>query len=213
MLVLARTRQVTLHRGFTLLELLVAIAIFAIVGVMALTGYTQLTQQAEYTQKRLDRIREVQRAVQTIAQDIEQLEPRPIRQPIGDQVNAALMAGTAADYKLEFTRAGWSNNAGLPRTTLQRVGYRLVQNQLWRDHWPVLDRTQSSEPVQVKLLTGVKDIRLRFMTPDRSWSERWPAEQMGSFQQNNGRERPAAVEVIIDLEDWGQIRRIIEVAG
>lgn len=208
-----RTPPLNRQHGFTLLELLVAIAIFAIVGVMALTGYTQLTQQAEYTQKRLDRIREVQRAVQTVVQDVEQIEPRPIRQPIGDQVNAALIAGTGSDYKIEFTRAGWSNNAGLPRTTLQRVGYRLVQNELWRDHWPVLDRTQSSEPVQVKLLAGVKDVKLRFMTPDRSWAERWPAEQMGSFQPNTGRERPAAVEVIIELEDWGQIRRIIEVAG
>nr|MBP7610663.1 prepilin-type N-terminal cleavage/methylation domain-containing protein [Steroidobacteraceae bacterium] len=72
-------------RGFTLLEVLVAIAIFAFVGVMALSGYTQLQKQTEYQQLRLERVREVQRAVQTLAQDLTQIEPRPIREPIGEQ--------------------------------------------------------------------------------------------------------------------------------
>ena len=49
--------------------MLVAIAIFAFVGVMALSGYTQLQKQTEYQHLRLERVREVQRAVQTLAQD------------------------------------------------------------------------------------------------------------------------------------------------
>ena len=134
------TRQRT--TGFTLLEVLVAIAIFAIVGVMSLTGYTQLQRQSEYQEQRLERVREVQRAVQTIAQDLTQIEPRPIREPIGEQHVPALLAGDSVEYKLEFTRAGWSNTAGLPRPTLQRVAYRLDQDGLWRDYWRVLDRTQ-----------------------------------------------------------------------
>ena len=59
-------------RGFTLLEMLVAIAIFAVVSTLALTGYTQLQQQSEYLEQRLSRLREVQRAVQTLCQDLEQ---------------------------------------------------------------------------------------------------------------------------------------------
>lgn len=198
--------------GFTLLELLVAMAIFAIVGMMALTGYTQLQQQSEYVDKRLERVREVQRAVQTMVQDLEQLEPRPIREPIGDQRIAAVLSGESVDYALEFTRAGWSNTAGLSRATLQRVGYRVDQDGLWRDHWPVLDRTQATEPVRVKLLGGVRSVKYRFMTPARDWALRWPAT--GSAPTAEGdRTRPAAVEFIIDLEDWGEIRRVVEVPG
>jgi general secretion pathway protein J len=198
--------------GFTLLEVLVAIAIFAIVGVMSLTGYTQLQRQSEYQEQRLERVREVQRAVQTIAQDLTQLEPRPIREPIGDQRVPALLAGDSVEYKIEFTRAGWSNTAGLPRPTLQRVAYRLNQDGLWRDHWRVLDRTQTAEPARLNLLKGVQSVTFRFLTPTREWVDRWPVLQ-GPATLEQERARPAAIEVTLELEDWGVIRRLVEVPG
>ena len=197
--------------GFTLLELLVAIAIFAIVAAMALTGYTQLQRQSEYADQRLARTRELQRAVQVISQDFEQLEPRPIREPLGEGTVPALSSGTAIDYAVEFTRAGWSNTAGLQRPTLERVGYRVENNELWRDHWPVLDRTIATEPVRVKLLTDVKSLSLRFMDGGRNWSDRWPESQ--AVGQSDDRLRPIAVEVTIELDDFGKIRRVLEVPG
>jgi general secretion pathway protein J len=194
-----------------LLEVLVAIAIFAFVGVMALSGYTQLQKQTEYQQQRLERVREVQRAVQTLSQDLTQIEPRSIREPIGDQHIPAVLAGESVEYKIEFTRAGWTNTAGLARPTLQRVAYRLDQDGLWRDHWRVLDRTQTSEPVRVRLLSGVRTVTFRFLSPSREWIDRWP--QPGGNPAEQERARPAAVEVTLELEDWGQIRRVVEVAG
>ena len=197
--------------GFTLLELLVAIAIFAIVAAMALTGYTQLQRQSEYADQRLERTRELQRAVQVISQDIEQLEPRPIREPLGEGTVAALSSGTAVDYAIEFTRAGWSNTAGLQRSTLERVGYRVENDELWRDHWPVLDRTIATEPLRLKLLTNVKSLSLRFMNASRTWSDRWPESDVAG--KGDDRARPIAVEVTLELEDLGKIRRVLEVPG
>ena len=198
-------------RGFTLLELLVAIAIFAIMGSLAMSGYVELQRQSEYAEQRLERVREVQRAIQTLGQDLAQIEPRPIREPLGEALLPAVLATDGAEYRLQFTRAGWSNTGGLQRPTLQRVGYRLDQDGLWRDHWSVLDRTLSVEPVRTRLLAGVRSVRIRFMTAQRNWVERWPVNE--GLPGANDRLRPAAVEVIIDLEDWGEIRRLVEVAG
>lgn len=199
------------HDGFTLMELLVAIAIFAILGSLAMSGYTELQQQSEYAEQRLERLREVQRAVQTIGQDLAQIEPRPVREPLGDTRLPAVLAGESIDYGLQFTRAGWSNTAGLPRPTLQRVGYRLDGEGLWRDHWPVLDRTLALEPTRVKLLGGVRAVRFRYLDANREWVDRWPVGD--STGPEAERLRPAGIEVILDLEDWGEIRRVIEVAG
>lgn len=198
-------------RGFTLLELLVAMAIFAIVGALALTGYTQLQRQSEIVEQRLARTRDVQRTVQLVANDIEQIEPRPIREPIGETVLPAVSAGLDPSYSLSLTRAGYSNTAGVQRPTLQRVGYRLENGELWRDTWPALDRTIAVEPVRRKLLTGVRSVTFRFLDPSRSWVDRWPETQTPDAA--SARLRPAAVEVVIELEDWGEVRRLLEVPG
>lgn len=197
--------------GFTLMELLVSIAIFTIVGALALSGYTQLQRQSEYFEQRMERVREVQRAVQTLAQDLAQVEPRPIREPLGETRLPALVAGDTVEYSLQFTRAGWSNTAGLPRPTLQRVGYRLDQDGLWRDHWSVLDRTLTLEPTRHLLLGEVLSVSFRFLNANREWVDRWPADD--ATAPGTDRVRPAAIEVTLELEDWGEVKRLVEVAG
>lgn len=198
-------------RGFTLMELLVSMAIFTIVGALALSGYTQLVRQSEYVDVRLERVREVQRAMQTLAQDLAQIEPRPIREPLGEAKMPAVLAADSVEYLVQFTRSGWSNTAGLARPTLQRVGYRLDREGLWRDHWAVLDRTLTVEPTRRKLLGSVRSVKFRFMDATRQWVDRWPVND--GTATTDERARPAAVEVTLDLEDWGELRRVIEVAG
>lgn len=193
------------------MELLVAIAIFTIVGALALSGYTQLQHQSEYFEQRMARVREVQRAMQTLAQDLAQIEPRPIREPLGDARLPAILAGDSVEYGLMFTRSGWSNTAGIPRPTLQRVAYRLDQDGLWRDHWAVLDRTLTLEPTRRNLLGKVRSMKFRFLTADRNWVDRWPASESGTPVDE--RSRPAAVEVTLELEDWGVLKRLVEVGG
>lgn len=199
-------------RGFTLLEVLVAVAIFTVIGIMAMTGYNELVRQSNRVETGAARVRAVQAAVMRMTQDFASLEPRPIREPLGNSIEGALRADDRRqDQLVELTHSGWSNPAGVPRPTLQRVAYRLEDDKLRRDYWVVLDRTQSEQPVSTVLLDGVKSISLRYMSATRAWQQEWPP--LGANTPDMQSMRPIAVEIVMDLEDWGEIRRIVEVPG
>lgn len=209
-------RMVEAHRrregGFTLLEIIVAIAIFAIVAALAYGGYGELSRQAVRLGESTERARAIQSTVQKMANDFATLEPRPVREPLGDNTEPALIADSRSQKLAEFTRSSWSNPAGVPRSTLQRVAYEFEDGALIRSYWVMLDRTLATEPVRTKLLDRVTSVKLRFMGPSRRYSDQWPALG-GAPGPNAGRTLPMAVEITLELEDWGKITRLVEVAG
>ena len=115
-----------------------------------------------------------------------------------------------AQSMVDLTRAGWSNTAGQQRGTLQRVSYALVGDVLKRSYQTSLDTVLGNKPQVQDLLTGVKGVQLRYMDSNQAWQNIWPAGSMG-IDPNQA--RPVAVEVIVQFNDWGPIRRLIEVAG
>ena len=100
----------------------------------------------------------------------------------------------------------------MPRSTLQRVAYRLENNKLQRDYWVVLDRTLTAEPTSAVLLDKVRSVSLAL-------HGRQPAAGTSSGRRSAtpapdaSRLRPIAVEITLELEDWGKIMRLVEVAG
>jgi general secretion pathway protein J len=198
-------------RGFTLLEVLVAVAIFAIVGVLAMGGYNELVKQSAIVESNASRTREIQSAMHRMAQDFAMLEPRPVREPLGDTVEPALRSDTRTENLVDLTRSGWTNPAGMTRSTLQRVTYRLQDNELQRAYWNALDRTLTAEPTGAVLLKKVRTVSFRFMDQNQSWHDQWPP--LGYSGPDAGRVRPIAAEITVELEDWGKLVRLVEVAG
>lgn len=196
-------------RGFTLIEVLVALAVFAILSALAYGTLDRTLASAEILGDRMNRLQAIQRAVQRLDQDFLQLTPRPVRQELGESLRPALQTDNLGGG-LELTRNGWNNPAGMPRGTLQRVAYRLEDDELVRYYWRVLDRTLSNEPVAVTLLDGVENLEFRFMSENGEFSAQWPPEtRPGPLGL---RHRPRAVEIVLTLVNEGEIRRLIEIA-
>ncbi|MDQ5910868.1 MAG: Type secretion system protein [Pseudomonadota bacterium] len=201
-------------RGFTLLELLVALAVFAIMATAAYSGLRSVlfTRAAVEAQNR--RLADVQLAVFRLVQDIQQATPRGIRDEYGDP-EPALRGGDLLDDVLILTRAGWDNPLGQSRATLQRVAYRLREGRLWRLHWDVLDRGGAVAPRETLLLDQVQEFRARFLDQEDEWRNDWPppADQSAEDQRSDPNLPPRAVEITLTLEDWGAITRLLPLSG
>ena len=197
------------HRGFTLLELLVAMAIFAIIGLAATGGLNAVIDQSTIARSGLQDLNELQRAVRTMSTDLYQLHPRTVRDELGRGTEAPLVADGQDNYLLRFSREGWRNPAGLPRGTIQRVQYRLDNNELLREHWVVTDRTLSVEPVAITLLENVERVEIEYLDYSNQWQSIWPPNKPGGESED----WPKAVRLTIELQNIGEIQRLIEVAG
>jgi general secretion pathway protein J len=197
-------------RGFTLIELAVAVFITAVLVAIGYGTVQQAVNNRETLEARQERLLAVQTTMRVIAQDVNQLALRPVRDPSGNSTLPVLRAAGSGDVLLELTRGGWANPAGVQRPALQRVSYILENKVLRREYRPVLDALLSVQNVRRELCTRVTSVTFRYMDIGRQWRETWPPPTAVA-NQNDTRLRPVAIEVTIELEDWGKIRRIFEV--
>jgi general secretion pathway protein J len=202
-------RQASYCDGFTLIEVLVSLAVFAILAALAYGTLNQTLASSVALSERMNRLQAVQRTMRVLSEDLIQLAPRPVRDELGDQYAAALLTSFDSGFALELTRGGWRNPLALPRGTLQRAAYRIEDDQLVRYHWNVLDRTLSNEIIGVTLLDGVESVVFRFMRDNGEWTDQWPPQ--GTSGPVALRQRPRAVEIILTLQPEGTLTRLIEV--
>jgi len=278
--------------GFTLVELLVALFITAIMFTIGYRALDQAFTSRKQIEEQSARLIAVQQAMRTIEQDFELLQPRPVRNVIGDGYLAAVLSspsvgglgstagssgytvvgstttfiststpmgssattlgsssstlgssgstlggsgstpgassstpssagGTLGNSAFNgtllplvtFTRGGWTNPVGLPRSELQRVSYTIENGALMRSYSMELDSTAANAPTKRKLVDHVRSFTLRFMDAGHQWQTQWPPITAGALQSLTLRMRPVAIEITIELEDWGILMRHIEVPG
>jgi general secretion pathway protein J len=202
------------QQGFTLIEVVIAVLITAILFTMAYGAIQQALANRERLQHNSERLRALQFTMRSLVQDFTQLAPRPVREPTGDGYQPALQAGGAELGQVLLTRGGWMNPIGAGRSTLQRVRYRVDDGKFLREHWLVLDAMFEPAPIKRELLDQVRSFSLRFLSDGRNWQDSWPPASLGPSRSDRElRWRPIAVEVTLELEDWGRVTRIIEVPG
>lgn len=194
-----------LHRppgGFTLVEILTALAIFGVIGVLATRIVAGMIELGSATRQHAEGLADLQRAMGIVERDIEQLTDREIRDELGDPVPAVIVTGVSL---LELTRMGWQNPLRAPRTELQRIAYVLRDDKLVRLYWPVLDRAPDTRPVTQLLLDGVTDARFAVFDEDGEKHGHWP---LPSASEDADELRLVAVEMQLQLEFHGLVNRL-----
>ena len=188
--------------GVTLLEMLVALAVFAVIGVLAAQILAQMATINERTRARADRLVDLQRAVEIVRRDVQQLAHRHVRDELGDP--EPVIDLNQVDL-LRFTRRGWANAREQRRSELQRVAYRLHGDRLYRVFWPVLDRAGDTAPVEQLLLAGVEAVEVSAIDAAGERHAYWP---VGGETSDDTERELAALEVRLVAPPWGEIERL-----
>lgn len=203
------TRRLPRQAGFTLLELLVAIGVFAVFSLMAYGGLGEVLNTQAAVEASAEQTRDLQMALFRLEQDIEQARQRPISDQFGDPVPAFHLA---QDYVLGFTRGGRLNPMGRPIASLQRVAYLVRDDKLIRRSQPVLDLAQDTQSLETELLDGVVDIRWRFLDDSNEWQTEWPALSASTGATSIDARPPKAVELRLETKRWGELRMLYRIA-
>jgi general secretion pathway protein J len=196
------------QRGFTLLEIIVVVAIFAVLAAMAYGGLATVMTTRSHIESTFTRMAELQKAYWIMRDDFLDGVARPITDG-NDQIQSS-MRYDGLTQTLAFTRDGATNPLDLPRSTLMRIGYVYLpdKKRLMRRTWPALDRAPQTKPNDAPLLTDVTRVHWRFLDSTGHWQLKWPVQPPNIPQQLLPAQipPPAAVELTLDVKGWGKLR-------
>lgn len=189
--------------GFTIVELLVAVSVFAVVCLLAQRGLAQALRAGERLEGERAFRQGLSMAFLELEDDLRQARLRPVRDERGASVPALLGRPPRPPLgsELELTRGGGGRELG----ELLRVAYRLEGGALWRLSWRRLDRAPQDRPEARRLLRDVGALRLRYHGA-AGWSERWPTH-------GEPAELPRGVEVTLSVEGRGEFTRVFSIHG
>ncbi len=198
------------QRGLTLLELIVAVGVFALFSVMAYSALNRVLDQRDQIEEKRAYWRGLSLTFLRMEEDMAQARARPVRDIDGTTLPALRGQPTdtraLADPTLELTRGGVLVFGEGVRSDLQRVGYRLEDNVLLRLTWPVLDRAPQTKPFESPLLRDVETFEVRFYSLGGNWIDVWPVEELSE-------ELPRGVEVTLTLTNGNKFKRVFFVNG
>ncbi|MBN1378625.1 MAG: type II secretion system minor pseudopilin GspJ [Gammaproteobacteria bacterium] len=194
--------QKQLLKGFTLLELLVAMAVFAALAVAAYGSLNSVLKTRDHTSKAAVSLQRLQMGMTILQRDFMQLTDTSARDEYGDLLSPFITPSDNSNL-LEFTHSGWNNPTNQPRSNLQRVAYELEDNTLYREYWPQLQPGSRQEPVRAILLEDIEEVEFEFL--DRSkdrWHAEWPPLNSTST------DLPVAVRLTITFTNETEIVRL-----
>ncbi|MHC8316577.1 type II secretion system protein GspJ [Pseudomonas sp. LB3P31] len=174
------------QKGFTLLELVIAMAIFALLGLASWKLFDSVLRVQQGTAAHERELRSLQRAMAVIERDVLHVTEQPV-----------LLKQTV----LQLQRSNWRNPLDQPRSGRQMLTYRLDNGVLWRE-----SQAEGAQSVQrQRLLDDVRQLRWRVFDSQSGWSRDWASDL--------GRKTSMALELQVSVGRFGAIHRVLLLPG
>jgi len=189
-------------QGFTLLEILIAIAIFASLSLAAYQILQGVLRSDQISKAHDQSLTDLQRGMLLIERDFLQMVARKSRfNGLEGDKRKVLYAGVGVvdsdSQGIEFNRLGWTNPFNLlPRSTLLRVGYRVQNQQLQRVYSLYPDVASDENDYEQVLLDNVEALTFRFW--NNGWVDTWSDDDA----------LPSGIEMTIESQRYGEIKRV-----
>jgi general secretion pathway protein J len=216
--------------GFTLLEVLVAITVFAVLSAGVYRVLSSMVQAQATIVTHADDLRELQRAMWIMAADIEQIAMRDVKGEFNDRLPAVVT--NEDDYILQFTRQGLRNPLLFNRSDLQRIGYTLGdeplqgegekrqartrdeenRQHLLRHVWGAVDRISDTRVDTQVMLHDVEEVEFEFIDGDDNKSTKWPPK-LKTGKAVRQRELPVSIRIVMKTRRYGEITRIFQLGN
>ncbi|MFC4653604.1 MULTISPECIES: type II secretion system minor pseudopilin GspJ [Rheinheimera] len=186
--------------GFTFIEMLLAVAIFAVVGLASASVLSSVLDTDAASRAAEQRLVQLQRFFNLLERDLAQISSRQIRLD-GDEPLKSILIGEKLLFDSEedamaFVHHGWRNpGMVLPRSEIQAVAYRLKEGRIERLFSLYPDAVTGTEPKVQPLLDHVTGFKLEYLEGE-TWKEQWNSERL-----------PKAIRLTITHESLGEIQR------
>lgn len=193
------------EEGFTLVELLVALAIFALIAAFAYRALTVTLESRERLAAESRKWRDVAVFVGRFERDLHAVLDRRAKNTYGTEqapVTSVVDLGPNPLPGVSLTRSGgglYENALAAP----QRIAYRFAAGRIDRLAWPAVDSAPRIDPAATPVLDEVRALAFRFLAPSGEWRPTW-----GLPGSNDA--IPAAVEMTLELASGERIVRLVD---
>lgn len=199
--------RLSISKGFTLIEVMVAIAVFATLSFSAYQVVNQVQRSNQQSLEKSERIKQLQRSLVFLDNDFRQMAPRPFRTD-GEKASEQLLV--ADEYFLDsesqailFVRLGWKNpQQAFPRGEITKVAYRVIEGTMERLWWRYPDTPVGQDPVITPLINDVEALAFEFYD-GKKWQKKWTLKN----------QLPKATKLIMTFKDYGDVERIYLTSG
>lgn len=188
------------NQGFTLLEMLVAIGIFAMLGLAANSVLNTVMKNDIATKEFATKLKSLQQGFGALERDFGQIVARTPRLLEGGRGSTVIQTGSdlfdSESEAIVFYRIGWLNPDGLlPRGSLQSVAYVVQDNKLERWYFPYPEPEFGAEPIKTLVMDKVLSVEYSFFV-ENSWQRKIDATTL-----------PKAIAMEVEVEGLGKIQR------
>ncbi len=192
-------------KGFTLIEIMVTVFIFAIISTVSYKIVTSLVKTNQIVDETQTKWGDLSLVSANIGRSVNRLIPLVVRDNNG-QILPALYGKSnlngSYDAQLEMTLSGVVGDEVTGIKPPKRVGYRFYKNTLYLVSWPMLNRAVGTTPQIDTLIDQVESFTPQFLYSDGKWYNSWPPE--GGRQDS----LPVALQINLTMLSSESVTRV-----